>query len=132
MNATQTKNMRRNLQVIREAKDNVKAWTDWQIQAEKSVLEELKAQGVTFPTSGSIELEDEAVILFVQTRTWDQGCLASFVARHPDQEGVTICKEWKPVAKEKVDNFMASRHPGAAELKDCFTEKGNKPSFRVK
>lgn len=127
-----TPSMMVDLENLKRAKAAIKDWEAYQLEMEGKLLDAVKDQGVTLPDSGSVELGDDALIVCMLRRDWVQGCLAEFVERHPDQVGSILVKEWKPVSKEKVDAFMASHHPGAEELKSCFTEKSQKPSFRIK
>lgn len=117
---------------LKRAKAAIADWESYRLSVEQEILAFLERQGVALPESGSVEVGENLQIVCSTRRDWKQGCLATFVDRHPDQVGVTLVKEWKPISKEGIDNFLSSAHPGAAELLNCFSEKPIKPSFRLK
>lgn len=117
---------------IKRARQVEKEWAEYRIKQEEIILTELANQGIDLPRSGSINVTEKTQIVCSVRRDWVQGCLATFVEKYPEQEGVVVVLEWKPASKETVDAFLGSHHPGVRDLEECFVEKLIKPSFRVK
>lgn len=127
-----TKELKKRLEGLAEAKEAIKKWTEYQANLEGAILEDLKSQGIVFPESGSIEVGADWLLLFVKAREFDQGCAATFCEKYPGLQGVLFHHQWKPADKAVIDSFLGSPHAGVEDLKGCFKERSNKPSFRAR
>lgn len=132
INTYMTPSISAKIKDLARAKQVISEWDEYRLQVERLILAELGEAGVTLPDSGTVTVGEELQIVCSTRRDWDQGCLALFAAKHPEQVGATLMHELKPISKDAVDSFLASAHPGAAELRDCFAERSIKPSFRLK